>query len=322
MSDLEFRKIDGTDYENELIALFNSVFGRHATQDTWEYKHHKNTFQPSGIFGAFDGNKLVGMTAFMPMQYTDGSRIYNVVQSCESAVNPEYRRRGIFSGIILTAEKYYAARGFDYFIGFPNPENSYGGFLKLGWINEGNVTRLSKLLNPARAVMHMVTGAKQIAELVESETFRSVTAQQILDTPKTLGCVRPYLTTEYSRWKLERSGYRAVGYYVDECLRGAVYFRGEIKKKMTVLDIAGVYPLDKTISVEQLCHKFVQAQSKQYDIALIWISAIHRQSLLDMGFNVLKSKELPFIVKRINELAPTLKWDPMYMESDGSINID
>lgn len=44
MSDLEFRKIDGTDYENELIALFNSVFGRHATQDTWEYKHHKNTF--------------------------------------------------------------------------------------------------------------------------------------------------------------------------------------------------------------------------------------------------------------------------------------
>ena len=54
--------------------------------------------------------------------------------------------------------------------------------MKLGWINEGNVTRLSKLLNPARAVMHMVTGAKQIAELVESETFRSVTAQQILDT--------------------------------------------------------------------------------------------------------------------------------------------
>lgn len=322
MSELEFRKIDGIDYEDELITLFNSVFGRHATRDTWEYKHYKNPFQSSGIFGAFDGERLVGMNAFMPMQYTDGRRIYNIVQSCESAVDPKYRRRGIFSGIILAAEKFYIAQGFDYFIGFPNPENSYGGFLKIGWTNEGNITRMSKLLNPVRAALHMFIGAGQAAELVETEEFHVVTAQQILDISNPLECARPYLTVEFNRWKLERFGYRMAGYYADGCLRGVVYYRREIKKKLAVLNVAGVYVLDGSIRVDQLCHKFVRAQCKLYDIALVWIETAYRQMLLDAGFIALKSKELPFIVKKINPTAPTLKWEPMYMESDGSIDID
>lgn len=322
MSELEFRKIDGTDYEEELITLFNSVFGRHSTRDTWEYKHYKNPFQPSGIFGAFDGDRLVGMNAFMPMQYTDGNRVYNIVQSCESAVDPEYRRRGIFSGIILTAEKFYMMEGFDYFIGFPNPENSYGGFLKIGWTTEGNIARLSKLLNPVHAAIHMLIGVGKTAELVETEEFRAITSQQILDTFKTLECARPYLTANFNRWKLERFGYRMAGYYVDGHLRGVVYFRREIKKKLVVLNVAGVYALDQTIRVDQLCYKFVQVQRKLYDIALIWVETHYKNMLLDRGFSAIKSKELPFIAKKINPSAPTLKWEPMYMESDGSIDID
>lgn len=318
MSELEFHKIDGTDHEDELIALFNSVFERHATRDTWEYKHYKNPFQPSGIFCAFDGCKLVGMNAFMPMQYTDGRRVYNIVQSCESAVDPEYRRQGIFTNIILTAEKFYAAQGFDYFIGFPNPKNSYEGFLKIGWTNEGDVTLFRKPLNP----LHMPIDPEQITYMDETEEFHAVTAQQILDASKALECAHPYLTADFNRWKLEQFGYHMAGYYTDNCLRGVLYFRRETKDQSVVLKVYGAYALDKTIRVDQMCHKFVQAQSKLYDIALIWVGEEYEEMLLDLGFSVRRRKGHPFIAKKINPSTPKLKWDPMLMEADGSIDID
>ena len=54
---------------NDSLKLFNNVFDRDESIDFWTYKHLKNPFGPSEFFGLFDGDRLVGMSAFMPIEY-------------------------------------------------------------------------------------------------------------------------------------------------------------------------------------------------------------------------------------------------------------
>lgn len=125
-------KILTDDYAEETLKLFNRVFGLTTSMELWKEKHFENPVGNSIFFGAFDNDKLIAMNAFMPMQYVYKNELYNVVESCESAVSPNYRNRGIFSKIIKYAETWLSSNNYDFIIGFPNI-NSYPVFMKLGW---------------------------------------------------------------------------------------------------------------------------------------------------------------------------------------------
>lgn len=128
----------GKDSVEEQLTVFNTVFNTHALEQNWIHKHYENPLKRSdNVFGAFDGDKLVGINAFMPMQYVYGGRKINAVQSCESAVDQDYRGQGIFTKIIKAAEQYYAENGYDILVGYPN-KNSYPGLIKMGWTRIAN----------------------------------------------------------------------------------------------------------------------------------------------------------------------------------------
>jgi GNAT superfamily N-acetyltransferase len=132
MSEITVRLM-GEELIDEQVVLFNKVFGTNATRRTWIYKHYLNPLNDrSKVFGAFDGKKLIGMNAFMPMAYRCGNETIKAVQSCENCVDPMYQRKGVFTKIAKAAQEYCTNAGYDVMVGFPN-ENAYPGWMKVGW---------------------------------------------------------------------------------------------------------------------------------------------------------------------------------------------
>lgn len=128
----------GQDTIDRQIEVFREAFSHSedisATRTYWVKKHFQNPLGESYIFGAFDGDLLVGLNAFLPMEYCFQGTYYRLLQSCESGVRPTHRRKGVWAQLMCFAMDYFEQEGmFDALIGFPNIKNSYHGFLKLGW---------------------------------------------------------------------------------------------------------------------------------------------------------------------------------------------
>lgn len=119
---------------NVYSKSFNYNGNKNELINRWILKHYSNPIENSLIFGAFIENELVGINAFQPSIYLRNKANFYVLQSCESGVLPNYRGLGIWQKIMDFAVEYiqnntqYVA-----IIGFPNYNNSYHGFVKMGW---------------------------------------------------------------------------------------------------------------------------------------------------------------------------------------------
>lgn len=125
------KKID-QEYNNEMLELFNRVFNKHYSIDDWNNKHFNNPIGETVFWGAFDGGKLVAISGFMPLKFHNKSKVYNVLEACEIAVDKHYRHQGIFSELIIAANEWWENNDIDFLIGLPNMF-SYQGFIKLNW---------------------------------------------------------------------------------------------------------------------------------------------------------------------------------------------
>lgn len=137
MSNYEVKLLDSSSIRQQ-VEVFICAF---ETEDTienvieyWKKKHYGNPVHASYVFGVFDESKLVSINAYMPMEYTFDDRKCKVIQSCESGTIPEYRGKGIWSKVVTFAVNYFIKeQEYDFLIGFPNFENSFGGFMKMNW---------------------------------------------------------------------------------------------------------------------------------------------------------------------------------------------
>ena len=115
-------------------AAFGEETGSASFRDFWIKKHYQNPLGASLIFGALLDGQIVGMNAYMPVEYyVNGERI-KMLQSCESGVLPSCQGKGIWKKVVTYALD-YIKKETDYklVIGFPNYINSYPGFKKMGW---------------------------------------------------------------------------------------------------------------------------------------------------------------------------------------------
>lgn len=161
MEEIIIKKVDEKSIDTQVTVYIKSFENENefeSIKEHWINKHYKNPIRNSIIFAAFVDEVMVGVNAFMPMRYSYNGQLINVVQSCESGVLPQYRRRGIFLKIIKFAMDYFTGEKFyDLMIGFPNHVNSYQGFLKLGWSTICNVNNLL-LINKGANSVHALLG--------------------------------------------------------------------------------------------------------------------------------------------------------------------
>jgi GNAT superfamily N-acetyltransferase len=116
------------------------------TEEFWRWKHLDNPFGSSPVLLAFDGDKLIGLRAFMRWNWQKGSRIYRCLRAVDTATHPDYRGRGLFRTLTLQLIKAMKEEDYDFIFNTPN-EKSRPGYLKMGWKEAGRIPILIHLGN-------------------------------------------------------------------------------------------------------------------------------------------------------------------------------
>lgn len=135
MSNLEFKKIEKKD-EEQLMNLIKIVLDGLEDEtyfipyEQWELDSMFDTENYAPLYGAYDGNKLVGMAQLYVSQdmLADfkeefGLTEYKVCELGGNLVLPEYRGMGITTKLQTIELQLAKDLGFDYIISMAHPDN-------------------------------------------------------------------------------------------------------------------------------------------------------------------------------------------------------
>ncbi|WP_253736479.1 GNAT family N-acetyltransferase [Halohasta salina] len=185
-------------------SLYESVFGRPATDDWFAWRFvEPPAVDEIPIFVAEADGELVGARPFLCFRLETGSRRLLGVQTCDTMVHPDHRRRGLFTRMTERAYDHYGSRE-EPVVQFSVP-NQYSrpGYLKLGCavvgpfalshrihrpeslVDDDRLARLAgagrpilRLYNTARQRLTAPTGGDDIGvrchDRVPSETFEEL----------------------------------------------------------------------------------------------------------------------------------------------------
>lgn len=102
--------------------------------DWWCWKHVDNPFGRSLVLGAFDGEQLVGLRAFMRWRLVDSNgRRWSCARAVDTATHPSQQGKGIFSKLTLAGLDYLRDDGTDIVFNTPNGKSG-PGYRKMGWV--------------------------------------------------------------------------------------------------------------------------------------------------------------------------------------------
>lgn len=139
---IEFNKIMVNDknellkYKLQILELFEHSFGNQMDEKLWQWAYIDNPNGNPIVSLYFDGNKLVGHYAVIPMKFICNQKNLNAVLSMTTMVNLAYRKYGIF--IEQANEVYEKANelGYKFVCGFPNRKSAPGFKKRLDWTLE------------------------------------------------------------------------------------------------------------------------------------------------------------------------------------------
>jgi GNAT superfamily N-acetyltransferase len=137
--------------ESQILTLYKEVNAREMALSHWIWKFIQNPFGQSIMKLLFDGDKLIGFYAVIPMELRVGGGSRKAALSVNTMTHPDYQKQGIFTYLAEETYKNCQQEGISLVYGFPN-KNSYNGFThKLGWRGFGKMTVLEKQLEARTA---------------------------------------------------------------------------------------------------------------------------------------------------------------------------
>ena len=142
---IEFNKIMLNDknellkYKSQILKLFEDSFGSQMDEMLWKWAYIDNPNGDPIVSLYFDGNKLVGHYAVIPIKFIHNQKKLNAVLSMTTMVDLAYRKYGIF--IEQANEVYEKASelGYKFVCGFPNKKSAPGFKKRLDWTLEENL---------------------------------------------------------------------------------------------------------------------------------------------------------------------------------------
>jgi GNAT superfamily N-acetyltransferase len=153
--DLTIRRADAADFPR-IVELARRALGwddDDAAFLTW--KHLENPYGVSPMWVALDGERVVGFRTFLRWEFLfAGGTVVKAVRAVDTATDPDYQGRGIFTRLTLQGLQELPADGVKLVFNTPN-EKSLPGYLKMGWTEVG---RLGTTIMPTSfrcfAVLH------------------------------------------------------------------------------------------------------------------------------------------------------------------------
>ena len=136
-----------------ILALLTKSLGWHDDpryQALFEWKHDENPFGPSPMWVACDGDRVVALRVFMRWQFRRGDEILRAVRAVDTATDPDYQGKGLFTALTLHGLDELRADGVDFVFNTPNAQ-SLPGYLKMGWQWSDGYRRRSGSADPGRS---------------------------------------------------------------------------------------------------------------------------------------------------------------------------
>ena len=119
-------------------------------EQLYAWKHDQNAFGPSPTWVATDGDRIVGLRAFMRWEFVRGSAVLRAVRAVDTATHPDYQGKGLFTALTLHGLDELQAEGVDFVFNTPN-DKSRPGYLKMGWQVVGKLPTAVRFSGPLSA---------------------------------------------------------------------------------------------------------------------------------------------------------------------------
>jgi len=225
VAELEYRRAGDAD-RAAILELLRRSLGREVDdryQDLFAWKHVENAFGPSPAWVACDGDRLAGLRVLMRWEFLADGRVVRAVRAVDTATDPAYQGRGIFTRLTLHAIDELADEGVAFVFNTPN-DQSRPGYLKMGWEVVGQLPTLvrpTRLRSIPRIAQARVPAERWSTPSAAGEDAATVLADvagvdallaRVDGPPAPAAGIRTHMTGAYLRWRFGTPllGYRAV----------------------------------------------------------------------------------------------------------------
>ncbi len=131
-----------------IVQFLERCFESPKTEDLFRWKHLNNPFGESPCLLAEADGSVVCLRAFLRWVWLAGGRQVPAVRAVDTATDPAWRRRGLFSELTRQLVEEVRRDGTAFVFNTPGA-SSRPGYLKLGWQEVG---RLPLLVRPLRSL--------------------------------------------------------------------------------------------------------------------------------------------------------------------------
>ncbi len=279
--------IESVDSQVSLFMQSSSSSDFQYEKKKWIKKHYANPAGESLIYVAInDDGEMVGITAFLKCNYFYKGILINALQVCEVSVRGDFRRQGIWERIMNYAlEDIKENSNADILMAFPNYNNSYLGFKKMGWktmlemnnyIMTGNSKAFSKFCFKRIFFFHILFNLQHLVidymYMKNRDKFFVKETTRPFDGVIGDGSCAVKVDEAFLRWKEEYAKWVVKSIYVKDREVAIFAYAIDVKRNSEVANFIGIRMLEEfeDLKLEKLiaCSiKYILANNP--DVALI-----------------------------------------------------
>jgi N-acetylglutamate synthase-like GNAT family acetyltransferase len=291
---------------SQIVALLKTGLGESLvpkSESYWRWKHIDNPFGPSPVLLAFDGEKLVGVRAFMRWEWKAGEKSVRAVRAVDTVTHPDYQGKGIFKKLTMSLLEACKEEGVDIVFNTPN-DKSKPGYLKMGWVEAGKLPVNARIRKPVSIVLSLVRSGKResadkqdtdINDLFNHPGLPALIAETKAFHPDVL---TTSLSPEYLRWRYVDV---PVGKYYAvspdrQALNGLVIFRTKMTKAGREMRITDVF-MNSTASASEL-NRLIKTHAQLHDADYITLSNFGVCNILKGGLSLANLRLGPSVTVR------------------------
>lgn len=262
---MQVRRIEAGDLP-QVIDLFKICLGTEGgTPDEafWRWKHEQNPFGPSDVLVAFDGDKLIGLRAFMRWEWQLKSEVLYACRAVDTATHPDYRGKGIFKQLTLQLWNELQETNPALFIYNTPNSSSKPGYLKMGWRVLGKPS-VQVAINPFGWFLKEkeIEKGKRLLGAFDWSTIKQDAA--------TSSFIHTHAVPGYYAWRYQQIPDRAYGAFVYEKGQTKLLLVYTLRKRSVFyeLRICEILPLTNTIDPTSISTA-VRKAAKQLGCAFV-----------------------------------------------------
>ena len=275
------------------------------SNEYWDWKHNNNPFGESFVMLAFDKELLIGIRSFMRWDWLKKNNVYKCVRCVDTAVHPDYRRRGLFSKMTLKGLEIMKEEGVDFVFNTPNSK-SLPGNLKMGWKEYGNTGLKVRINNLLKSLYYRAAKSEFSTDLIDEEHLISNLSTNYLDdflsqSIQDENVLRKRISSEYLIWRYLDVPTHKYGIFIDPQDRFLIFFRLNKRGKIRELRLCDI--IVKTID-EKTIKKAIKQLMNQYCVDLATLTGdndfIFKSLANKLGFVSVGNRGLTMVLREVN----------------------